>query len=108
MSTRLYTALKSTIPKLPKTLHVGVVEGQFAVTVSNKRFLIKDLKVLINGKWERIIVWGSDVGLEILVKSLRWFGDGTFKTAQPHFLRVYFIYGYYNAFFPVYMGTFKW
>lgn len=82
---------------MPKTLDDLNLCGIFTQTVSGKRYLIKDEKV---GQ-DKIVVFGSDTGIEILCKGKRNHADGTFDTAPLLFTQVYLIHAcYHEKMFP--------
>lgn len=55
-----------------------VIQGEYALTSDNKRFLLFDETHSVG----RIIAFASDCGLEILAKADQWHADGTFTYVQ--------------------------
>ena len=45
----------------------------------------------------RILVWSSDVQLDLLFNSEKLYMDGTFATAPPHFDQVYIIHAIHHG-----------
>jgi len=88
----LYNHKWKNFPKLPQNLDELVVPSQLTVTEDDKDFLICDGKV----EKERILIFASRTGLEILSKTQQWHADGTFKSAPQMFLQVYIICGFYK------------
>lgn len=76
-------------PKLPSEIKEIKLTGEYRLTNKQSSFLI------YNGKNNKILVFCSDVGLEILSKSERWGGDGTFHVASNYFYQLYIIHGYF-------------
>lgn len=93
IKTSLYNEQRKVYPKLPNSLDDLNLSGQFTKTVLDGRYLVKDVKVGV----DRIAVFASDVGIEILCKSKRDHADGTFDITPPLFKQVYLIHGWYRG-----------
>jgi hypothetical protein len=61
-------------------------------TEDDENFLVSDGKV----DKERVLIFASKTGLEILSKTVQWHANGTFKTAPKMFQQVYIIFGFYK------------
>jgi hypothetical protein len=88
----LYNEQRKVYPSLPKTLNELIITGQFNKTILDARYLVQDVKVVE----ERIVVFTSDTGIEILCKSKRGHDDGTFDVSPPLFTQVYLIHAWYK------------
>lgn len=65
------------IPELPE---------RFRNTLADERFLLFDSGV---GDLDRVFIFASDIGIELLQESEHWFADGTFKVCPEVFFQVY-------------------
>ena len=74
-----------TRPKLPKSLREVCISGDYLLTVKRERFEFFS-------KSNKIIVFCSLTGFEILSKSPQWHGDGTFNAAAKHYYQLYIIH----------------
>jgi hypothetical protein len=88
----LYSHKWKNFPPLPHNLDELVVPSQLTITEDDKSFLLCDGKV----DKERVLIFASRTGLEILSKTTQWHADGTFKSAPQMFLQVYIICGFYK------------
>lgn len=71
------------------------IPRQFSVTKSNEPFLLYDS---LNDEEDeltcgRIIIFATEMNLKNLIKSRRWYVDGTFKTAPAIFYQLFTILG---------------
>ena len=71
---------RAAIPMLPR---------QYQQTENGQQFLIFDSGV---GDAERILIFSSQQGLQLLSNSEHWYGDGTFKVCPEVFFQVYMVH----------------
>ena len=77
--------------KIAQCLGDVKVEGKDCLTSDQKPFLIFD-----NGeKIDRILIFASEKGLQILSKSKYWHGDGTFHSASKYFAQLWCLFAYF-------------
>ena len=69
------------IPELPQV---------YQTTAAGERFLIFDSGV---GDQDRIFIFASEIGLQILRESEHWYADGTFKVCPEIFYQLYNVGG---------------
>jgi hypothetical protein len=88
----LYKNRQKAFPSLPQSLGEFTIEQDnynFHLNEDGQRFLLADTK--LNN--DRIVIFSSSIGLEVLEKLKKWHCDGTFKTAPKLFYQFYLIYG---------------
>lgn len=66
----------------------------FQNTSAGERFLIFDSGV---GDRDRILIFGSDIGLQLLNESEHWYGDGTFKVCPEIYYQLYTLHAQRNG-----------
>ena len=78
---------------------IPILPEQHQNTVTGEPFLIYDSGV---GDQERMFVFASEIGLQLLRESEHWYADGTFKVCSEIFYQLYTIHGQRNGqIFPV-------
>jgi hypothetical protein len=96
----LYKAKRKGQPALPKSIDDINLDNMasFKETEDHRRFLLKDFSFKSSKKdaTERIIIFCSDWGLEMLCKASRIHSDGTFKTSPMFFYQLYIIHSWYK------------
>ncbi|CAF1062080.1 unnamed protein product [Rotaria sordida] len=82
-------ARQKILPPLPQSC-LFTIPDPYKLTVGGKRFLLFDESRV---RRERLLIYASDLQLEILFKSSVVYMDGTFSKTPPHFYQVYIIHG---------------
>ncbi|CAO4364544.1 unnamed protein product [Caenorhabditis nigoni] len=72
----------------------GNIANVFAQTKDGERFLVKDEKFQTATGSSRILVFASDVGLELLANSETIFCDGTFDCVPAPFVQLFTLHAY--------------
>lgn len=75
-------------PREPTNLQELFVPGDYKCDNDGNRFFLHDNFEINN----RIIIFCSDQGLNLLTSQKEWFCDGTFKTVPSHFQQLYTIH----------------
>ncbi len=76
----MYRARSKNIPNIPSSLDKVTIPPEWCLN-NNKRFLLSHVvEDNVN-----LLIFCSDIGLELLSKSTRWHSDGTFKVAPSLF-----------------------
>ena len=88
------------VPHNPVTREdIPVLPEQYQNTVAGEPFLIYDSGI---GDQERMFIFASEIGLQLLRESEHWYADGTFKVSPEIFYQFYTIHGQRNGqIFPV-------
>ena len=68
---------------------IPVLPQAYSQTTVNERFLIYDSGV---GDENRIFIFASDIGVQLLGESEHWYADGTFKVCPEIFFQLYTIH----------------
>ena len=77
-------------PKLPLSLReIELTESQ-TQTVKKEKFLIT------NKSHNKILLFASPKGIEMLSKTSQWHGDGTFHVASKYYYQLYIIHAWIN------------
>ena len=80
-------------PNLPEsTDDINLLNDKYNLTNEGKRYKLYDS--LDN---HRMVIYSSNIGLEILSKSLEWHADGTFKCAPRKYKQMYLIHAWYKG-----------
>ncbi|CAF4124927.1 unnamed protein product [Rotaria magnacalcarata] len=82
-------ARRKMVPSLPQSC-LFTIPDQYTLTSDGKRFLLMDETRV---RRERLLVYASDIQLDILFDSQVIYMDGTFSKAPPHFMQIYIIHG---------------
>ena len=77
------------MPPLPTSRATVVIPAQFLSTINGDQFLLYDSGV---GNNDRIILFGTRGGLDLMRDNPNWFMDGTFKTVPSIFFQLYTIH----------------
>lgn len=77
------------MPSLPQSC-LFTIPDPYKLTADGKRFLLLDESRI---RRERLLIYASDLQLDILFKSPIVYMDGTFSKTPPHFSQVYIIHG---------------
>ena len=77
------------MPKNPTSRSELTLDGEWTTTVDGDPFLIYDNGV---GSSDRILVFGTDLGLRHLASSDSWYMDGTFGVTPLLFIQLYVIH----------------
>ena len=72
----------------PKKEDVPVLPHEYQMTGTGKRFLFFDIGV---GDVNRMFIFATNDGIDMLANSSQWFGDGTFKLWPQIFSQIYTI-----------------
>lgn len=84
----LAKARRKASPTLPQSCLFDIPD-MYKCTMDDKRFLLYDESPT---RRERILLFGSDVQLDLLFDSSVVFMDGTFSKAPPNFSQIYIIH----------------
>ncbi|CAF0970596.1 unnamed protein product [Rotaria sordida] len=79
---------RKVIPPIPDSFTFDIPE-EFKSTIENKRFLFFDECRI---RRERLLLFASDVQLDLLFNSSTIYMDGTYKKAPDHFTQIYIIH----------------
>ena len=82
------------MPNPPNRAAIPVLPPMYQLTSTGGQFLRYDSGI---GDDERILIFASDQGLELLSNSEHWLCDGTFKVCSEIFYQVYTIYALVNG-----------
>ena len=78
------------LPPLPINIAaIPAIPHEFQITENGEQFLLYDSGV---GDEERILVFGSPQGLQLLSQSDNWYADGTFKVIPEVFYQLYTVH----------------
>ena len=72
---------------------VPVIPQQYQLTATGERFLLFDSGV---GDANRMLIFATDDGLQMLANSPQWFSDGTFKLCPEIFFQIYTLHALSN------------
>ena len=78
----------SGIPSLPSSLMTLILPPEYLLTDRGENFLLYDSGPCL----ERIIIFGTENNLRILIQNNHWYADGTFKTVPLLFEQLYTIH----------------
>lgn len=76
-------------PSNPRTLADFHPAAPYTETCDGLKFLLKDTG---HSSQDRMLIFGTENSLDLLVSSRHWFGDGTFKTVPSLFGQLYTIH----------------
>jgi hypothetical protein len=79
---------RKAIPPIPLSCAFDIPE-EYALTIEKKRFLLFDENRI---RRERLLLFSSDVQLNILFNSPTIYMDGTFSKTPAHFFQLYIIH----------------
>ena len=76
------------MPKNPASLSDLTLDAEWTTTIDGEQFLLYDIGVYLDS---RMLVFGTEEGLQRLASSDSWFMDGTFDVAPLLFTQLYII-----------------
>ena len=74
------------LPNPPRKEDVPVLPHEYQMTGTSERFLLFDSGV---GDINRMFIFATNGGIDMLSNSSQWFGDGTFKLCPQIFSQLY-------------------
>ena len=81
------------LPNPPRKEDVPVLPHEYQMTGTGERFLLFDSGV---GDINRMFIFATNDGIDMLANSCQWFGDGTFKLCAQIFSQIYTIHALVN------------
>ena len=90
---RLQRQEQRMLPNPPRKEDVPLLPHEYQMTGTGERYLIFDSGV---GNINRMFIFTTNDGTDILVNSSQWFGDGTFKLCSQIFSQIYTIHALVN------------
>jgi hypothetical protein len=81
-------ARKYELPTCPTSVEELILPYEYTITEKGERFLLYDSGQNVN----RIIIFATDKGIDMLKSAKNWFADGTFKTVPLLFEQLYTIH----------------
>jgi hypothetical protein len=76
------------VPPLPNSCSFDIPDS-YKLTINRERFLLFDES---RARRERLLLYGSDLQLNLLFDSQTVYMDGTFSKAPPYFMQVFIIH----------------